>query len=196
MSIEFDRRHAFYLDTDNRIRTFCAYRIDRLWRGEPDAAMPELANQRVRFAILHIERFTSPPRVALEYYPMLTFDADGNLDLDFQQQQLHAAVDQLEATDYAPATTEPDESATTWRPDPITRRRLIAATTPSYAPRRSEATPQPAGRTSAGYVPRQDHCPPAGASIRAPGRSSGSESMTSLGELTSSSMFIGGGPWA
>ena len=46
MSIEFDRRHAFYLATDNQIRSFCAYRLDRLLRGEPDAAMPELAGQR------------------------------------------------------------------------------------------------------------------------------------------------------
>ena len=44
--------------------------------------MPELTSQLIRFAILHIERFTSPPRVALEHYPVLTFDAAGNLDLE------------------------------------------------------------------------------------------------------------------
>jgi hypothetical protein len=138
MSIEFDRRHAFYLDTNNQIRSSCAYRLDRLWRGEPDAAMPELANQRVRFAVLHIERFTSPPRVVVEYYPVLTFDAVGNLDLELQQQQLHAEVDRLESTNYVPAppSTEPHESeAATWRPHAFTRRRLIAATTPTYRTR-------------------------------------------------------------
>lgn len=143
MSIEFDRRHAFYLDTDGQIRLFCAYRLDRLWRGEPDAAIPALAGQRVRFALLHIERFTSPPRVVVEPYPVLTFDAAGNIDLELQQQQLHTDVDHLEATDYAPtpAPNEPSESETTWTPDSTTLRRRIAATTPSYTSRGSRPTP-------------------------------------------------------
>lgn len=105
--------------------------------------MPELAGLRVRFASLHIERFTSPPRVVVEYYPMLTFDAAGNVDLDLQRQQLHAEVDHLEATDYAPtpAPGEPSESETTWTPDSTIRRRLIAATRPSYVSRGSRPTP-------------------------------------------------------
>lgn len=140
MTIEFDRRHTFSFDTDGQIRLFCAYRLDRLWRGEPDAVMPELASQRVRFAILHIERFSKPPRVIVEYYPMLTFDADGNLDLELQYAQLHADVDHLEAIDYAP-TSEPSESESTWTPESTTRRRLIAATKPSYASRGSQPTP-------------------------------------------------------
>jgi hypothetical protein len=69
MDIDFDRRHAFYFDTDGNIRPLSPYRLDRLWRGEPDAAMPELGGQRIRFAILHIERFTSPPRVPRSFCP-------------------------------------------------------------------------------------------------------------------------------
>lgn len=84
MSIEFDRIHTFYLDANDQIHSLSSYRLDRLWRGEPDAAMPELANQRIRFVVLHIERFSKPPRVALEHYPVLTFDAAGNLDLEHQ----------------------------------------------------------------------------------------------------------------
>jgi hypothetical protein len=99
--------------------------------------MPELASQRIRFAVLHLERFTSPPRVVLEHYPVLTLDANGNLDLELHQQQLQADVDRLEATDYAPIQeiTEPNDFATTWHPDPAIRRRLIAATTPTYQTR-------------------------------------------------------------
>jgi hypothetical protein len=40
-----------------------------------------------------------------------------------------------------PMTTEPHESETTWHPDPTTRCHLIAATTPTYATRRSRPTP-------------------------------------------------------
>jgi hypothetical protein len=161
MSIEFDRRHAFYFDTDGNIRLFCAYRLDRLWRGEPDASIPELAGQRVRFAILHIERFTSPPRAVVEHYPVLTFDTDGNLDLELQQQQLHAEVDRLEATNYVPAPTitEPHETATEWRPDPFTRRRLIAATTPTYRTRTTTGSQpsqarEPRPQATYGHAPR------------------------------------------
>jgi hypothetical protein len=130
MTIEFDRRHAFYLDAEAHPHIFCPYRLDRLWRGEPDATEPELAGQRVRFAILHIERFTSPPRVVVEHYPIIPFDAYGRIDLDAHQQQIQADVDLLESTDYSP--TAP---ATEWRPDPFTRRCLIAATrAPSWLP--------------------------------------------------------------
>jgi hypothetical protein len=134
MDIEFDRRHVFYFDTDGNIRLISPYRLDRLWRGEPDATMPELAGQRVRFAILHIERFSRPPLVIIEHYPVLTFDATGNLDLELQYAQLQADVDHLEATNYAPMLA-PVESESTWHPDPTTRRRLIAATKPIYTTR-------------------------------------------------------------
>lgn len=67
MTIEFDRRHAFYFDAEGTPHIFCPYRLDRLWRGEPEATEPQLANQRIRFAIFHIERFSSPPRVVIEY---------------------------------------------------------------------------------------------------------------------------------
>jgi hypothetical protein len=134
MTIEFDRRHAFYLDPESTPHVFCPYRLDRLWRGEPDTMEPQLTNQRIRFALLHIERFTSPPRVVLEHYPIIPFDAHGRIDLDAVQQQLQAAVDLLESTDYAP--TETASAAAEWHPDPFTRRYLIAATrAPSWCPR-------------------------------------------------------------
>jgi hypothetical protein len=125
MTIEFDRRHAFYLDAEGHPHIFCPYRLDRLWRGEPDASEHQLTGQHIRFAILHIERFTSPPRVALEHYPIIPFDACGRIDLTAHQEQLHTDVDLLESTDYAPL--EP-AATTEWRPDPFTRRYLIAAT--------------------------------------------------------------------
>src|SRR5688572_23317618 len=126
MDIEFDRRHAFYFDTDGKIRPISPYRLDRLWRGEPDAAILELAGRRIRLAVLHIERFTSPPRVVIEYYPVLTFDSAGNIDLEHQYAQLQADVDRLEATRYSPTptATEPHESETEWHPDAFTHRRL------------------------------------------------------------------------
>lgn len=142
MHLEFDRRHAFYLDHEGHIHPICPYRLDRLWQGDPTAAIPELATRRIRFALLHTERFTSPPRVVLEHYPVLTFDAHGNLDLDTQQAQLHAEVDRLEANDYAPIAPAAN---TEWRPDPATRRLLLAATrTPARHPaptRRSPTAP-------------------------------------------------------
>jgi hypothetical protein len=131
MQIEFDRRYAFYFDHEGQAHPFSADHLDRLWRGEPDAAMPELAGLRVRFALLHIERFTTPPHVVLEHYPVLTFDAEGNLDVQAQYEQLQADVDRLEANDYqpiAPTTHESPEPSSEWRPDPATRRRLVAAT--------------------------------------------------------------------
>jgi hypothetical protein len=69
---------------------------------------------------------------------VLTFDSDGNLDIEHQYAQLQADVDHLESTDYSPtpATTETHESTTEWRPDAATRRQLIAAAMPSYAMRR------------------------------------------------------------
>jgi len=105
--------------------------------------MPELANQCVRFAVLHIERFTKPPKVVIEHYPVLTFDTAGNLDLELQYVQLQADVDRLEATDRAPelVTTVQSEPDSTWHPDPTTRRRLIAATKPSYATRHPGTSP-------------------------------------------------------
>ena len=77
MTIEFDRRHVFYLDAEGNPHTFCPYRLDRLWRGEPDTTEPSLADHRIRFALFHVERFTSPPRVIVEHYPIIPFDAHG-----------------------------------------------------------------------------------------------------------------------
>jgi len=37
-NIEFYRRYAFYLDPAGAIHPICAYRLDRLSRGEPDAS--------------------------------------------------------------------------------------------------------------------------------------------------------------
>lgn len=144
MTIEFDRRHAFYLDPEGNPHIFCPYRLDRLWRGEPDTTEPELANHRIRFALFHIERFTSPPRVVLEHYPIIPFDAHGRIDLLTHQQQLQADVDLLESTDYVPPHPAP---ATEWRPDPFTRRYLIAATrAPSW---RTLPAPRPVAHRSA-----------------------------------------------
>jgi hypothetical protein len=136
MDIEVDRRHAFYFDTDGNIHPISPNRLDRIWRGEPDAGMPELAGQRVRFAVLHIERFSKPPHIVVDHYPLLTFDANGRVDLHAHHQQIQADVDHLEATGYAPML-EPRESESTWHPDLVTRRRLLAATNPIYAPSRS-----------------------------------------------------------
>lgn len=125
MFIEFDRRHAFYLDAEGTPHIFCPYRLDRLWRGEPEATEPQLANRLIRFAVFYIERFTSPPRVIVEHYSIIPSDAHGRIDLHAHDQQLQADVDYLESTDYAPTETA---ATTEWRPDPFTRRYLIAAT--------------------------------------------------------------------
>lgn len=127
MNIALDRRHVFYLDADDQPHAFPTHLFDRLWRGEPDAVMPASAGQRVRFAVFHVERFTSPPRIVLEHYPVLTLDDRGHVDVVVQQAGLQAEVDALETADYAPkskaATT--DEPTTTWYPKPAIRRRLL-----------------------------------------------------------------------
>lgn len=80
----------------------------------------------------------------LEHYPVLVLDASGHLDLEHQQAQLRAEVDDLEAVGYAPMprTAEPHEAATDWRPDPTTRRRLLALIAPatSYRSRIARGT--------------------------------------------------------
>ncbi len=122
----------------------CPYRLDRLWRGEPDTTEPSLANHRIRFALFHIERFTSPPRVVLEHYPIIPFDAHGRIDIAAHQHQLATDVDLLESTNYTPPHPA---SATEWRPDLFTRRYLIAATrAPSWLP---APVPRPRAHRSA-----------------------------------------------
>lgn len=98
--------------------------------------MPELAGRRVRFAVLHTERFTSPPRVIQEHYPVLVFDVDGHVDAEAQRAQLGAEVDRLETSGYAPMlpTNDPDDLSIDWCPDDATRRRLFAATAAMAAP--------------------------------------------------------------
>ena len=64
--------------------------------------MPAFAGQRIRFAVFHTERFTSLPRIVLKHYSMLTFDADGRVDVTSQLAGLDAEVDHLEANDYVP----------------------------------------------------------------------------------------------
>jgi hypothetical protein len=77
--------------------------------------------------------------VVVEHYPIIPFDAHGRIDLRAHQHQLQADVDRLEANDYQPAPTE-------WHPEPMTRRRLIAAT---RHPGRLIPSPSPPGRLSA-----------------------------------------------
>lgn len=126
--IHFDRRHAFYLDATGDIHPLCASRLDRRHRGEPDTTLPRMAGHVVRFALFHVERFTSPPRIVLEHYPMLPLDAHGRLDPRLHYAALQAEVDRLEATDYAVLESPvPADPATTWIPDPVTQRRLLAA---------------------------------------------------------------------
>lgn len=160
MEIDFDRRHAFYFNTDGNIRPISAHRLDRLWRGEPGAEMPELSGQRVRFALLHIERFSMPPRVVVEHLPRAHLDTQGNLDLEHQYAQLQADADNLERTNYVaePASTEAES---TWRPDPTTRRRLIVATQPSYVPPRPQSTLHHRGHTTMHGGPRRPASLPA-----------------------------------
>ncbi len=62
MKLAFDRRHALYLDPTNTPHPLCPYRFDRLWHDKPDAALPSMASQPVRFTIFHVERFTDPYR--------------------------------------------------------------------------------------------------------------------------------------
>lgn len=66
MTIEFDRRHAFHLDAEGNPHIFCPYRLDRLWRGEPDTTEPSLAN------LLESTNHTPPhPASATEWRPDL-----------------------------------------------------------------------------------------------------------------------------
>ena len=128
--LEFDHRFVFYFDPSGEPHLLPAHRFDHLMRGEPDATMPEFADRRIRFAVLHVERLTWPPKVVLDYYPMAHFDADGHVDEFLHWQQLQAEVDQLEAHDYAPDRIPGftvAESSTSWQPDPFTRRKLLAA---------------------------------------------------------------------
>jgi len=79
MCIESDRRCAFFLHPAGAIHPMCANRLDRLLRGELDAALPTMAGRCIAFAVFHIERFTAPPRVISEYFPQLLLDDRGCL---------------------------------------------------------------------------------------------------------------------
>jgi hypothetical protein len=70
----------------------------------------------------------SPPHPASSSSttPIIPFDSCVRIDLFAHQQQLQADVDHLESSDYAP--TETASASAEWRPDPFTRRYLIAAT--------------------------------------------------------------------
>lgn len=125
MSLEFDRRYAFYLDTAGTPQPISVAQLDRLHRGTPDAALPTMAGHRVRFAVFHVERFTSPPRIVVEYFPYLPLDAHGHLDQPHHSEALQADVDALEAPDETPPKSS--DPATSWSPDALTRRRLLNA---------------------------------------------------------------------
>ncbi|MEM9457538.1 MAG: hypothetical protein AAGF11_25385 [Myxococcota bacterium] len=131
---ESHNRHVFYLDADGHIHPTPEQRFARLQAGYPDAALPQMAAQRVRFAISHVVRLTDPMRLADETFSILSLDANGNIDVPQDYAALQADVDRLEATDYAPLSSPdtpdtPDTpgSLTCWSPDPFTHRRLIAA---------------------------------------------------------------------
>lgn len=132
-TITIDHRHIFYLDADDRPHSLPPHHFERLWRGEPDGAMPELANQRVRFVVSHVERFTSPPRVLFECHPVLCLDDRGHIDVELHKAQLHAAVGLLEVNDHVPVLSDAlatDHAlVTVWYPDPAIRRRLTSALT-------------------------------------------------------------------
>ncbi|MEM9460112.1 MAG: hypothetical protein AAGF11_38405 [Myxococcota bacterium] len=130
---ESHNRHVFYLDADGHIHRIPEHRFARLQAGYPDAALPQMAAQRVRFAIFHVVRLTHPMRLAEETFFTLPFDADGGIDMPQDYAALQADVDRLEATDYAPLNSpDTSDSLTSWSPDPFTHRRLIAALLDSY----------------------------------------------------------------
>jgi len=158
-NIESERRFVFYVDTAGAIHPICAYCLDRLLRGESDAALLAMAGRCIGFAVFHVERFTAPPRVISEHFPQLLLDDRGCVDQQRHYDTLQAEVDRLEANDYAmpetaeletaePATTNPLDP-TRWTPDPITHRRLIAALHRLRAPVWHSASPPHAHHQSA-----------------------------------------------
>lgn len=125
---ESHHRYVFCLDADDRIHPLPEHCFDRLQAGYPDAALPQLAGQRVRFAIFHVVRLTDPMRLVDEVFPMLPLDSEGNIDAPQHYEALQADVDRLKANDYVPLDpSDTAESPTSWSPAPFTHRRLIAA---------------------------------------------------------------------
>ncbi|MEM9463307.1 MAG: hypothetical protein AAGF11_54700 [Myxococcota bacterium] len=130
---ESDNRHVFYLNADGRIHPIPEHRFARLQADYPDAALPQMAAQRVRFAIFRVVRLTEPMRLADETLSMLLLDANGNIDVPQDYEALQADVARLNADGYA-LLSSPNTlgSLTSWSPDSFTHRRLIAALLGSY----------------------------------------------------------------
>ncbi|MEM9463502.1 MAG: hypothetical protein AAGF11_55690 [Myxococcota bacterium] len=103
ISNEYHHRHVFYLDANGRIHSLPEAHFARLQAGEPDAALPGLAGQRVRFAVFRVVRLSDPMRIVDESFSVLPLDAQGNLDAPLDYDALQADVDRLEARDYAPS---------------------------------------------------------------------------------------------
>ena len=61
-------RHVFYLDGNGRIRPMPEHRFARPQAGYPDAALPQMADQRVCFAIFHVVRLAGPVRLVNETF--------------------------------------------------------------------------------------------------------------------------------
>ncbi|MEM9459376.1 MAG: hypothetical protein AAGF11_34675 [Myxococcota bacterium] len=166
---EFHHRYVFCLDADDRIHPIPAYQYDRLQAGYPDAAISQLAGQRVRFATFHVAHRSDPMRIADELFHVLPLDAEGNVDAQQDYDALQADVDRLEANDYelleeteptditdtdttgTVNNTEPtdtSESLTSWVPDPFTHRRLIAALLDAHEQPWTSWWPQNPGRAA------------------------------------------------
>ena len=129
-NFDLNRRHVLYFDPRGHLHHYCPYRFARLLRGEPDTTLPQLAGHRIRFAVIHTERFIPNLHPLYEDYPILPIDAQGQVDRTGEYERLQVEVDRLEARNYRPDPSPSDnliEPAKTWTPDPFTRRRLLLA---------------------------------------------------------------------
>jgi len=127
----------FLLDVDDTLYRVPAARFDRMLRAPADHRVHQFAGMRVRMAACTVELVDGEPAAVVQAaYSMLSFDADGRLDVAALKQHQAARVDLLLGS----VIGRPERKGKTveaasrflaqgaaWKPSPSLARRIAAA---------------------------------------------------------------------
>jgi hypothetical protein len=84
---------AFLVDKNDTVRKFSYIKLDRLLMGDSQELLPQMANSRIRYAIIRLEtRDRCPVRVIGAEFGFLKIDHAGRVDEDERARQLRESM--------------------------------------------------------------------------------------------------------
>jgi hypothetical protein len=85
---------VFLVNDDDSIQRLAVARYERLFRGHPKESLPQLANRRVRYALVALNLVNRKPvEVIYLHYGILCIDAKGRIDAVEQEKEWRLGVE-------------------------------------------------------------------------------------------------------